>query len=59
MTYPNWETIKDEIFDGADVPMIDATTPTFMRRPLARTPSLLVLSYGLGVSGAGGYFGRP
>ncbi len=38
MTYPNWGTIKGEFFDDVDVPMIDDTTPTFMRRPLARTP---------------------
>jgi len=37
VTYPSWETIKGEFFDDVDVPMIDDTTPTFMRLPFART----------------------
>jgi len=39
VSYPTWETVKEQIFDRADVPMIDDTTPTFMRRPHARTPA--------------------
>ena len=40
MTYPDWEQIKADSFDGSflqepDLPMIDAETPTFMARPLA------------------------
>ncbi len=40
MTYPDWEQIKADAFDGSfllepDLPMIDAETPTFMARPLA------------------------
>jgi agmatinase len=39
MNYPDWSTIKDLIFDGKDVPMINEDTPTFMRLPYAKTPS--------------------
>jgi len=40
MSYPDWEQVKAEAFDGSfltrdDLPMIDAETPTFMARPLA------------------------
>ncbi len=37
MSYPKWATIKQSIFDGQEVPMINADTPTFMRRPYAKT----------------------
>ncbi|NQV06846.1 arginase family protein, partial [bacterium] len=40
--YPEWETIKQGVFDGADVPMLDEDTPTFMRRPKAESPADLV-----------------
>jgi len=38
--YPDWEQVKADSFGGsflrqADLPMIDAETPTFMARPLA------------------------
>jgi agmatinase len=39
MSYPEWTTIKQSIFDGQEVPMINANTPTFMRRPYARVPA--------------------
>ncbi|RLA29810.1 MAG: agmatinase, partial [Gammaproteobacteria bacterium] len=43
MSYPDWEQVKAEAFDGSfltrsDLPMIDAETPTFMARPLATSP---------------------
>jgi agmatinase len=38
MSYPEWSTVKELIFDGKDVPMINEETPTFMRRPYAKTP---------------------
>ncbi len=38
MSYPEWSTIKERIFDKAEVPMINDDTPTFMRRPYAKTP---------------------
>lgn len=37
MSYPEWDVIKKSVFDGQDVPMINADTPTFMRRPHAST----------------------
>jgi len=37
--YPDWETIKQDVFDGADVPMLNEDTPTFMRRPMAESPA--------------------
>ncbi len=42
MGYPDWEQVKADAFDGSfltrkDLPMIDAETPTFMARPLARS----------------------
>jgi len=39
VSYPDWQTIKHDVFDGADVPMLDEDTPTFMRRPAAETPA--------------------
>jgi agmatinase len=39
MSYPEWATIKKSIFDEQEVPMINADTPTFMRRPHAKTPA--------------------
>jgi len=43
MSYPDWEQVKADAFDGSfltrdDLPMIDAETPTFMARPLAKSP---------------------
>jgi agmatinase len=38
MSYPNWSTVKELIFDGKEVPMINEDTPTFMRRPFAKSP---------------------
>ncbi len=43
MSYPDWKQVKAEAFDGSfltrdDLPMIDAETPTFMARPLAKSP---------------------
>ncbi len=43
MSYPNWEQVKAEAFDGSfltlkNLPMIDSETPTFMARPLAKSP---------------------
>lgn len=42
MTYPDWEQLKRDSFGGSymrepGLAMIDAQTPTFMARPLART----------------------
>ena len=39
MSYPEWTTIKEDIFDGKEVPMINEDTPTFMRRPYAKIPA--------------------
>lgn len=39
MSYPNWSTVKELIFDGKEVPMINEDTPTFMRRPYAKSPA--------------------
>jgi agmatinase len=37
MSYPEWNVIKKGIFDGMEVPMINADTPTFMRCPYAKS----------------------
>jgi agmatinase len=39
MSYPDWSTVKELIFDGKEVPMINEDTPTFMRRPYAKSPA--------------------
>jgi agmatinase len=39
MSYPEWDVIKASIFDGQAVPMLNADTPTFMRRPHAKSPA--------------------
>lgn len=38
MSYPEWEEIRARLFDTDEVPMINEDTPTFMRRPYARSP---------------------
>jgi agmatinase len=38
MSYPEWEEIRARLFDTDDVPMINEDTPTFMRRPHAKSP---------------------
>ena len=39
MSYPEWNTIKESLFGSREVPMITADTPTFMRRPYAKSPA--------------------
>jgi agmatinase len=41
MAYPDWHQIKQEIPDEAEIPMINAETPTFLRRPYAATKAEL------------------
>ena len=47
MSYPDWEQVKADAFDGSyltlkDLPMIDSETPTFMARPLAKSAKDLI-----------------
>jgi len=69
MSYPDWEQVKADAFEGSyllsdDLPMIDAETPTFMARPLARSPEDLqgadvVIIGSSYVAGTGEYAGVP
>jgi agmatinase len=38
MSYPEWEVIRENLFDTKEVPMMNEDTPTFMRRDLANSP---------------------
>lgn len=41
MSYPEWDVVKESLFDVREVPMINEDTPTFMRRAFAKTPAEL------------------
>lgn len=38
MSYPEWEVIRENLFDTKEVPMMNEDTPTFMRRDFAQSP---------------------